>query len=404
MMPPSLGCDPARPESAGDRSAPWPRLAAMLIGVSTVKDTLLHAQRFVAGNLGGGLDHLVVFLDQPAAPEQAEVAEFLDAHQSVTCVRAGGGWWGEHRPHGLNERQCTNATVVSHLLADSPVDSPVDSTAAGEVAWVFHIDGDEVVRLDRDLLAEVPEEFAAARLVPREAVSRMTWDDEPTLFKKLLEAPDLRLLHVLGAISEPTNQAYFHGHVQGKVGVRPSKDTWLGLHHAIGAGRTPVPTYEDQRLEHFHYESYSGEEFVRKWSAMITSGPRAGFRSGRAAVADAVRTLLEKDLDPEARRGLLLALYARVAEDDVKTLQDLGLVLETDPLVGSHVPAQGSAAIDDLLRDRLGALRGADKSGFFRGTKPTAGSGGGDQKDRGKQAKQGKQDKRGRRALFGRAT
>ena len=100
-MPPSLGCDPARPESAGDRSAPWPRLAAMLIGVSTVKDTLPHAQRFVAGNLGGGLDHLVVFLDQPAAPEQGEVAEFLVAHQSVTCVRAGGGWWGGHRPPGL---------------------------------------------------------------------------------------------------------------------------------------------------------------------------------------------------------------------------------------------------------------------------------------------------------------
>ncbi len=365
----------------------------MLIGVSTVKDTLPHAQRFVAGNLAGGLDHLVIFLDQPAAPGQDEVAAFLDAADSVTCVRAGSGWWGQHRPAGLNERQCTNATVVSHLLAGG--------TGPDAVEWVFHIDGDEVVRIDRDCLAAVPAEFAAVRLVPREAVSRMTWNGEPTLFKKLLGPPDLRLLQVLGVIDEPTNQAYFHGHVQGKSGARPRTDTWLGLHKAISATNTPAPTYEDQRLEHFHYESYSGEEFVRKWGAMITSGPRAGFRAGRAAVADAVRTLVEKDLDPAVRRQLLLKLYARVAEDDAETLQDLGLVLETDPLAGSHEPSPLSDENAGRLTDGLAALRGADKTKFFRGSKPSAPARGADQQGpaKGKQGKQGKQGK-----LLGRTT
>lgn len=371
----------------------------MLIAASTVKDTLPHVRRFVAGNLAGGLDHLVVFLDQPGAPGQAEVADFLEAHPHVTCVRAGPRWWGDQRPAGLNERQCTNANVVGHALADSP---------AVDVAWIFHVDGDEVVRVDRELLAAVPDEFAAVRLLPREAVSRRTWEGEPTLFKKLLDAPDLRLLHLLGAIGEPTNQAYFHGHVQGKVGVRPSRDTWLGLHHAIGAGRVAVPTFEDERLEHFHYESYSGEEFVRKWSAMIASGPRAGFRSGRAAVADAVRTLVEKELDPAVRRSLLLTLYSRVAEDDVQTLQDLGLVLETDPLTGAHVPAQASAQLGDVLHDQLEALRGVDKSAFFLGTRPTVGpgrSGGPDKTGKPqKSQKPGKPGKRGRRTLLGRST
>lgn len=336
----------------------------MRIGVSTIKDTLPHVRRFVTGNLAGGLDHLVVFLDKPRAPEQAEVAAYLDAHPAVTCVRAGGSWWGAHRPAGLNQRQCVNATVVSHLLAGAEgPDAP---------EWVFHIDGDEVVRIDPDCLAAVPADVAAVRLVPREAVSRMTWDGEPTLFKRLLGQPDLRLLHLLGTIDEPTNQAYFHGHVQGKTGVRPSPTTWLGLHHAVGEGRSAVATVEDERLELFHYESYSGEEFVRKWDAMITSGPRARFRPGRAAVADAIRTVIEKDLAPEVRRALLLKIFRLTTEDDVETLIDLALLLETDPVAGTRVATPLTASAGALLHEGLAALTGVDKSAYFQGTTPDA--------------------------------
>ena len=61
----------------------------MLIAVSTVMDTVEHVRRYVAGNLAGGADHVVVFLDRPRGAGQAEVAEFLDAHPQATCVRAG---------------------------------------------------------------------------------------------------------------------------------------------------------------------------------------------------------------------------------------------------------------------------------------------------------------------------
>ncbi|MGA8848145.1 MAG: hypothetical protein WB471_16140 [Nocardioides sp.] len=360
----------------------------MLIGVSTIKDTLPHVARFVAGNLAGGLDHLVVFLDQPRAPGQGEVADYLDTQPAVTCVRAGRSWWGEQRPAGLNERQCINATVVSHLLAD-----PGET---GGCEWVFHVDGDEVVRIDSALLARVPEEFAAVRLAPREAVSRLVWDGEPTLFKRPLDEADLRLLHLLGAIAEPTNQAYFHGHLQGKAGVRPRTDTWLGLHKAITDSRTQASTFEDERLELFHYESYSGEEFVRKWSAMVTSGPRAGFRPGRAAVADAVRTLVEKDLAPEVRRAHLLRIFASTTQDDVDTLLDLGLVLATDPLLGSHAPTPLSAVMTTQLQEGLEALRGADKGDYFRGASPRAEPG---------PARSGRRSgKQRRRTLLGRTT
>lgn len=331
----------------------------MLIGVSTIKDTLPHVRRFVSGNLAGGLDHLVVFLDQPVAPGQAEVAEFLDDLPQVTCVRAGKGWWGQDRPLGLNERQSTNAGVVSHLIAAAP-----------EVEWVFHIDGDEVVRLDLAALAAVPTERAAVLLSPREAVTRRVWEGEPTLFKKRLDDPDLRLLHLLGLIDEPTNRAYFHGHLQGKSGVRPGPAAWLGLHRGITDAGAMVESFADERLELFHYESHDGEEFARKWSAMIASGPRASFRAGRALVADAVRTLLEKDLPAEVLHAQLLRIFERTTLDDARTLTDLGLVLEIDPLGGEHEPAALSEQARSVLTRQLEALRGADKSSYFRGSSP----------------------------------
>jgi hypothetical protein len=386
-MSPSLG-RATHPDPIAVRATMWgrsrPRLPRMLIAASTVKDTPAHVRRFVAGNLGGGLDHLVVFLDQPGAPGQEEVAALLDEHPHVTCVRAGPGWWGQHRPRGLNERQCTNATVVAHLLAD-----------VGP-SWVFHVDGDEVVRLDRDVLAAVPRGVAAVRLAPREAVSKPVWEGEPTLFKEPLDEADLRLLHALGAIAEPDNRAYFHGHLQGKTGVRPSAATWLGLHRALTASGDPVETHDDERLELFHYESYSGDEFVRKWSEMTTSGPRASFRAGRAAVADAVRSVLEKDLDPEVTRRLLLRLHAHTTADDAGLLSDLGLVVETDPLAGTHEPQPLPAPVLTHLREGLEALRGADKGRFYAGSSARRSAADGDAGDK-------RADGRGRRGLLGRS-
>lgn len=361
----------------------------MLIAASTIKDTVQHVHRFVRGNLGGGIDHLVVFLDQPRAPGQDEVADFLDREPHVTCVRAGRGWWGEHRPVGLNERQCTNAGLVSHLLADVP-----------EVRWVFHVDGDEVVRIDPDVLAAVPEDVGAVRLAPREAVSKAVWEREPTLFKRLLGEADLQALHQRGAISAPTNQALFHGHLQGKVGVRPSRDLWLGLHKAITAEGTQAVTHADERLELFHYESYSGEEFARKWGAMTTSGPRVSLRAGRSAVADAVREVLEGEGSPEARHERLLALFEETTQDDAEALVDLGVVLEADPTSGTHVPQPLSADARSTLQRRLDEARGSDRSAYFRGTSPQGGPGAAPARDGGRR----RSPRDAVRRLLGRAT
>ncbi len=313
----------------------------MLVAATTLKDSLANVERFVAGNLGGGLDHLVVFLDAPRDEGQQEVGEFLDAEQHVTCVRAGPAWWDE-RPRALNERQCTNATVVKELLAVHP---------GSEATWAFHVDGDEVVRLDRAVLASVPEEAPTVQLAVREAVSQAHWESPPTLFKRELDDHELQVLHERGLLARPSNRDYFNGHLQGKVGVRVRVAGWIGLHRVLDSERTALPAHRDPRLELFHYESYSAEEFLRKWTAMVASGPRASYRPGRLEHAERLRDLITADLPDEERRRRLLEVYRATTEDDVGALSRA-----RGP--APHRPAPGHAGARVGRVDGDGAARG----------------------------------------------
>ncbi len=331
-----------------------------LVVVSTIMDSPEHVRRYVEGNLAGGVDHLVVFLDKPRGPQQDAVAAYLDAHPSVTCVRAGQDWWAGARPKELNERQCINANLAKDALAGLGLAD----------AWVVHVDGDEVIRAEAEALAAVPAD-SGVRFGVREAVSRHTWDGEPTLFKRELPDHDLRLLHGLGLVAEPTNQSWFRGHLMGKSGVRAGAPAWLTLHKVVGPDGTAWPLHEDDALEVFHYESYSAEEFVRKWTAMVASGPKASYRPDRQPVARTLRALIDRGLEPDALRRQLVRFYEREIEEDADSLRDLGVLVETDPLVGRQRVERAAVPAAELSA-AVEARRPEVKQGWFHGTSPGA--------------------------------
>lgn len=325
----------------------------MIVTASTVKDTLANLQRFVAGNLAGGVDHLVVFLDAETDPE---AREFLDAHPGVTCVPTGRDWWQGDRPAQLNTRQRINANLVKALL------SPFDWAD-----WVFHIDADEVAQIDRAALAAAPAGVRAATLAPLEAVSQRKWDGDPTLFKRLLDMDDLTMLHILGIIDRAHNGAYFHGHVDGKAGVRPDLDVWLTLHHAVDADKQELEPYAHPGLRLLHYESFSGEDFVRKWTSILEAGPSVNFRPGREPTAVALRTLIAKGLTPAQVRPYLMRIFERTTEDDLTSLRDLGLLEEIDARAGTHRPEEFPEGAHDQMLALLDRLRSAPKRAFHPG-------------------------------------
>ncbi|HWI44271.1 MAG TPA: glycosyltransferase family 2 protein [Nocardioides sp.] len=320
----------------------------MIATVSTVKDTLANVQRFVAGNLAGGIDHMVVFLDA-ADPE---VEAWLSTQEHVTHVVADEAWWGK-RPAELNNRQRTLANLTKALF-----------TVVPGVDWLFHVDADEICQIDRDVIASVPKGHDAVRLAPLEAVSRKHWDGSPTWFKRLLDEQDLLLLEVLGVIEKPTNGHLFHGHVEGKTAVRPSLDRWLTIHRTVDAKREEVPHFEAPGLRVLHYESYSGEDFVRKWSSILSAGPDLSLRPVRQRTKGAVQALAGKSLSPELREAYLARIFEATTEDDFDTLRELGLLVEADPTRGTHAPQPLAPEAREQLAQMLAALAGQPKDAF----------------------------------------
>lgn len=328
----------------------------MIVTVSTVKDSPATLTRWVQRNLRNGVDHLVVFVDDgdPAALEALSASPYVTAVDSAS-------WWGAERPDRLNVRQRINANAVRAVVARVP-----------GVDWIFHVDSDEVAVIDRDRLAALDPALGVVRLLPLEAVSRDEWpDDEVGAFKRLLDDDELTLIHTLGAVARPKNADYFHGHIGGKVGMRPGHDGWLGTHHVVGADRSRQPAFEADWLSLLHYESHTAAEFVRKWGNLATSGGPVTTRGARSALATSVQTLLAKRLDPEVTDRLLRRLFEMTTRDDHELLDSLGLLVRVDPRAGTHRPDPGAEPVA-ALRAALAGLHGRDKSGFEPGRSPDA--------------------------------
>lgn len=321
----------------------------MVVTVSTVKDTLANVQRFVNGNLAGGADHMFIFLDEPAP----DVEDWLATRADVTFMVCDESWWTEGRPQLLNVRQNLNANVSKALL------SLTDWTD-----WLFHIDADEIVRIDGRRLREVPPEKSAVRLLPLEVISQMHWDGTPTLFKRLLTKEELAKLHELGVISEAANSHYFRSHTIGKAGLRPTLQLWLSVHHVVDSSGTRLQHVRNPGLQLLHLESFSGEDFVRKWTNMIGSGPRVHFGEERQRIADEIKAVLASGAPPEAISRQLTEIYTEHMEDPLPLLRELGLVERFEPLAGTHRPRRLSRARHAQLHRWLDRTRAENKRVF----------------------------------------
>jgi hypothetical protein len=213
----------------------------------------------------------------------------------------------------------------------------------------------------------VPAGERAVQLAPLEAVSRRRWDAPPTWFKRLLAEPELTLLHVLGTIDRAHNGAYFHGHVEGKTGIRPAHDVWLTLHRALDEAGDEVPAYRHDDLTVLHFESWSGEDFVRKWTSILAAGPMAAFRPAREPTAIALKALLDRGLTEEQAAPLLMRIFERTTEDDFETLRTLNLLEQVDPMRPLSEPESLSDDERALLSALLDGLADKPKRPFHPG-------------------------------------
>jgi hypothetical protein len=320
--------------------------------VSTVRDDSERLQRWIDRNMAAGVDRMVVFVDDR---DDTTTAALLDARPGVVAVDAA-TWWGGEAPARLNARQRINAKAALSVVRDIDPDG-----------WMFHIDGDEVLHLDTERLLALPDDVEAVQLAPLEALAQWEWpDDEVTVFKRLLAKQELDLLHLLGMLERPDNDAYFRGHTAGKAGLRVASDAWLEIHRVVDDSLTAVPAHRASWLQVLHYESHTLEEYVRKWSNHTTSGHPLVARPERRRLASAMTApgwaQWPADVADQVRREL----FAATALDDRAGLERLGLLVAPDLPEGPAAPAVSDPHLDDI-REGLATLAAADKARFRLG-------------------------------------
>ena len=326
----------------------------MITTVSTVKDDLPRLERWIERNMAAGVDRMLVFVDDR---DDTETARLLGARPGVVAVDAALWWADDHSPR-LNARQRINANAALHVVRE------VDPRG-----WIFHIDGDEVLHLDKERLLALPDDVGAVVLSPLEALAQWEWpDDEVTVFKRLLTAEELDLLHLLGRLERPDNNAYFRGHTSGKSGMRVSTRAWLDIHRVVDDSRTPVAAFRDSWLQVLHYESHTLEEFVRKWSNHLTSGHRLVARPARRRLASAMAADGWKEWPDDVADEVRRELFAATALDDRDGLDRLGLLVT--PVLPPRVVAPAPDPLLDQIEGGLTALAGTEKSALWPGEPP----------------------------------
>jgi hypothetical protein len=322
----------------------------MITTVSTVKDDLPRLERWIDRNLAAGVDRMLVFVDDR---DDTQTAEALNARRGVVAVDAA-TWWGDDFPPKLNARQRVNANAALAVVRESD-----------PRGWVFHIDGDEVLHLDRERLLGLEDEVVAVVLSPLEALAQWEWpNDEVTVFKRLLADEELNLLHLLGMLERPDNHAYFRGHTVGKAGLRASTDAWLDIHRVVDDSRTPVDAHRAPWLQVLHYESHTLEEFLRKWSNHITSGHRLVARSERRRLASAMQAEGWKEWPAEVVDEVRRELFAATALDDREGLDRLGLLVTPVMPDGPVAPAPSDPHLLEI-EQQLALLASTDKSSLW---------------------------------------
>lgn len=327
----------------------------MICTVSTVKDARRNVNSFVSRNLASGVDHMFILVD-------AEEDPFVDLsnQKNVTLIPTDSRYWGGERPDSLNTRQKINANVINCLLS-----------ICGGVRWLFGIDGDECLEIDKSKLLGLGLDVRYVRLLPLEAVSQENCHGEVKYFKRLLGIEDLQLLATLGVIKAPRNHVYFRGHVMGKVGVRPSPYVAMQTHKVAFRGDVNPVALEADFLRLLHYESYCYEEFVRKWSAHLEHGISAGFRAVRKPTAAAVLSVLTNTgMSGDRKTHYLRRIYKRELEDDVRTLVDLGFLNEMAQELHEYSPISFSADQAKAIATAMPHLLEADKTAFDPDSEP----------------------------------
>jgi len=319
----------------------------MICTVTTALGGVEKLIKFRNENISNGADHVFVFLDDG----DHKKAERINGYDHITAFAADQDYWGGERPENLNLRQTKNANLINQALAE-----------LDERVWLFHIDSDESILLDKDHIESI-RGFRYVKLEVREAVckpiKRGVLDIKSKkyngIFKRLLSHDELCLLACLGEIEKADNGYYFNGHTVGKSGVVASKDIIIGIHGVKKSnGAMPVSYKSGVRSYVLHYDMPDFGTFVEKWNSHIQFAGKAGYKDKRGAMKSAISSINSNtSLTKDEKVNFLGLVYTSMVEDNIPLLSKLNYLTYRSDVAYKNVHRPVKESIVSFVKKKV---------------------------------------------------
>lgn len=241
--------------------------------VSTVKTTIASLKLFVNYHLSIGIQHIIIFSDDPNFESLDELAQ----RELVTVINCTNEYWVGligARPASIEERQIANVNYGARMLASMKMD------------WMIHVDCDELINplrpINKILDASVADvvKFSLFEAVSEKVVYENLF--EPTLFKRRSSKFMEFISKALGCTQPFYQEEYLRGHSASKTAVRLLEK--FDGKHGIHAPRDlmGVIIVGSKLIQLLHYDCVGLVEWKRKWDGRIDGSSLAlGMRPNR---------------------------------------------------------------------------------------------------------------------------
>ncbi len=228
--------------------------------VSTVKAPLSQLHRFVNYHLNVGVDHIILFFDDP---NDEGLISFGDYSQ-VTTIACSTEYWRDaygYRPESIEARQKFNVNNAAKRLL------------VNKFCWLINIDFDELIhpsRSLRELLSHAESDVVVFKIM--EAVAEQAETEHifhASLFKARERKRIIKGLDKLKCFHSIYRGEYFRGHVASKsaVRVKPSLVGHYGIHAPLTS--QDVTTQYMESIELLHFDCVSVKEWKFKWNRRL---------------------------------------------------------------------------------------------------------------------------------------
>lgn len=280
-----------------------------LASVSTIHDNIENIRFFISENRKAGIDHFFIFLET----QDKEVINYLDDLEFVSIIPS---YKLDVKFKALNPRQRFNATFINEFLS---------SRYSCDV-WLTHIDGDEVIYIDKELLFKQEKNIKQVNLQPAESIITENYNNKYTegLFKGKLTEQQLNLCFALQFINKPELKKWLRGYINHKYIARVRKGIRFDIHN------TKHNKNSQKVIDNFfikHYESTDENEFLRKWlTKRNNSAGNTGVRLERCILRDSIDVICSLEINKEQKEKHLKKIYSTFFyEKNIEDKKELNL-------------------------------------------------------------------------------